>query len=122
MPTLRIEERNEAVVVYFTGDRIDSELGMGELSNELTVAAGRAAVSKRLVINFQGVAFIWTDVLGKLFVLNRKCMAEGIKLTLCNMSPIVADLFKITRMPKPLAIYEDEATAIAAFDKSGCFE
>src|SRR5947207_1038726 len=86
-----------------------------------TCIIGRLATNSKMVLNFQGVAFMSSAMIGKVILLNKKCKTDNVNLKLSNISPNVMEVFKIMRLNKVLSIYDDEAKAIAAFDKKGWF-
>ena len=53
--------------------------------------------------------------------LNKRCKQEQIDLKLCNISPDIMEVFKITRLNRVFDIYDDENSAITAFAKKGWF-
>lgn len=120
MSTLRSEEKGEVLVVYFTEAKILDEARITQIGKDLMEAVTRATNAK-MVLNFQGVAFMSSAMIGKVILLNKKCKTDNVNLKLCNISPNVMEVFKIMRLNKVLSIYDDEAKAIAAFDKKGWF-
>jgi anti-anti-sigma factor len=118
--TLRTEEKGEVLTVYFTEAKILDEARITQIGKDLMEAAAKATNSKML-LNFQGVAFMSSAMIGKVILLNKKCKTDNINLKLCNISPNVMEVFKIMRLNKVLSIYDDEAKALPAFDKKGWF-
>jgi hypothetical protein len=66
------------------------------------MAQAAEAPSKKLVLNFKGVQFMSSAMIGKLVLLNKKAKADEIHLKLCDISPNVLEVFKITRLNKVL--------------------
>ena len=64
--------------------------------------ADGASQSKKMVLNFQGVQFMSSAMIGKLVLLNKKCKASEVALKLCQISPNVLEVFKITRLNQQL--------------------
>ena len=81
---------------------------MGE---ELYAVADRPDCLK-LVLNFFDVAFLSSAMLGKLVTVNKKMAEKNGVLRLCEMSPNVRQVFKLTCLDQILDIRETEAGAI----------
>lgn len=121
MALLRTQETDEALVVSFTDSKILDEARIQSIGAELIDAAERAAANKRLVVNFDGVAFMSSAMIGKLVLLNKKCKTDGIALKLCEIAGNVQEVFKIMRLNKVFDIYKTEEKALKSFDKKGWF-
>ena len=120
MPSLRTKEVDDTLVVYFSDSKILDDARIQQIGEELVESTTRAA-NNRLVLNFQGVNFMSSAMIGKLVLLNKKCKKDGIALKLCNISPNVTEVFKIMRLTKVFDIQKDEEKAITSFDKKGWF-
>ena len=69
----------------------------------------------QLVIDFSGVQFLTSSVLGLLIRLSRRVyQAEG-RLRLCSIDPKILEIFKITRLDKVFEIYKDRQQALESF-------
>ncbi len=122
MGSLRSQETDGVLVVYFTEPKILTELEVQKVGSELIEAADAAAVQqKRLVLNFTGVSFMSSAMIGKLVLLNKKCKLDGIDLKLSDISGNVQEVFKIMKLHKVFDIYKTEEKALKSFDKKGWF-
>src|SRR5208283_4532970 len=72
-----------------------------------------------LLVHFGRVTFMSSAALGMLIRVNKKCKEYDVALKLCNISPDIRQVFKITSLDKILEIHDDAAGAIEAFRKSG---
>ena len=120
MSTLRTEEKGEVLVVYFTEAKILDEARITQIGKDLMEAVTRATNAK-MVLNFQGVAFMSSAMIGKLVLLNKKCKTDEVVLKMCAISPNVMEVFKITRLNKVFEILDDQDKAIKSFTKKGWF-
>ncbi len=77
--------------------------------------------SKKMLLNFQGVQFMSSAMIGKLVLLNKKSKASNLTLKFCAISPNVLEVFKITRLNKVFDIQADEDKALKAFGSKGWF-
>ncbi len=68
-----------------------------------------------LLLNFSGVGFLSSSVLGKLITLNKKMRGKGGQLKLCEMKPEIYELFTLTNLVKIFDIRKDETAGMMAF-------
>jgi anti-sigma B factor antagonist len=121
MSSLKSQEIEDVLVVYFTDAKILDEARIQQIGKELMEMAASASTSKKMVLNFQGVQFMSSAMIGKLVLLNKKCKSTEIDLKLCQISANVLEVFKITRLNKVFEIHPDEEKALKAFSKKGWF-
>jgi anti-sigma B factor antagonist len=121
MASLRTQETDGVLIVYFNDSKILDEAKIQAIGAELIEAANNATDEKRLLLNFNGVGFMSSAMIGKLVLLSKKCKKETVDLKLCNISPNVAEVFKIMKLNKVFEIYKTEEKAMKSFDKKGWF-
>ena len=121
MASLRTQETDGVLIVQFNDSKILDEAKIQQIGSELIEAAddATAATDKRLLLNFTGVGFMSSAMIGKLVLLSKKCKKDTVDLKLCNISPNVAEVFKIMKLNKVFEIYKTEEKAMKAFDKKG---
>jgi len=119
----KTEDDHDVLVVYFTDAKILDEARIQQIGTELMEKAKEAesTESKNMLINFQGVQFMSSAMIGKLVLLNKKAKVSGLNLKFCAISPNVLEVFKITRLNKVFDIKNDEDSGIKAFGKKGWF-
>ena len=120
MASLNSQELDDVLVVSFTDAKILDEARIQQIGKELMDLAATAA-NKKMVLDFQGVQFMSSAMIGKLVLLNKKSKADQIQLRLCQISPNVLEVFKITRLNKVFTIESDLQSAVKSFDKKGWF-
>lgn len=120
MSSLASREHEDILILAFRDAKILDDAKIQQIGKELIEKAG-ACLSKKVVLNFEGVAFMSSAMIGKLVLLSKKCKQDDIKLKLCNISPNVAEVFQIMRLNKVFDIQKDEEKAVASFDKKGWF-
>ncbi len=54
--------------------------------------------AKRLLVDFRGVQFMSSAMIGKLVLLNKAAKQQSLDLRFANISPNVLEVFKITRL------------------------
>ena len=92
--TFRYTETPDKIIVLL------AEVEIQEDWKEL-VDLGRLAVSsgkRRFVLDFRGVAYLSSAMIGKLVLFNKMAKHEQLDLRVANMGQDVCELFKITRL------------------------
>ncbi|MGD9647284.1 MAG: STAS domain-containing protein [Pirellulales bacterium] len=116
---LTIQDRGDVVMVSFTQARILDEGTIRTIGTEFQKLTTEAAADRKLLLNFRGVDYMSSAMLGKIMQLYKQCKADNIQLKVCSICPQVLEIFTITRLNKVLAIEGDEASALAAFSGDG---
>ena len=77
-----------------------------ELMNIFSQLANRvdAAESRSLRIDLGDVMFLSSATLGKLLMLVRRATAAGCRITLCNLNPVIAEVFQVTKLDQILNV------------------
>ncbi len=122
MGSLRTQENEGVLVVSFTDSKILDEAKIQKIGSELIAAADTAAAAeKKMVLNFTGVDFMSSAMIGKLVLLNKKCKMDSVDLKLSDICGNVQEVFKIMKLNKVFDIYKTEDKALKAFSKKGWF-
>ncbi|MCO6454146.1 MAG: STAS domain-containing protein [Pirellulaceae bacterium] len=123
MASLKSREEEGVLIVSFADAKILEDSRIQQIGQELLAAAEQAAKTEpgRLVLNFDGVTFMSSAMIGKLVLLNKQCAKQNVALKMCHISKNVAEVFKITRLNKVFDIQADEEKALKSFDKKGWF-
>lgn len=119
MSSLRTNENEDVLLVYFTDAKILDEARISQIGQELMAAATSAGQKKKMVLNFHGVQFMSSAMIGKLVLLNKKCKTDEVLLKMCTISPNVMEVFKITKLNKVFEIFDTEEKALKSFKKGG---
>lgn len=120
MSSLKSREEEGVLIVNFTDAKILDEAKIQQIGNELMEMAGNAAKStKKMLLNFQGVQFMSSAMIGKLVLLNKKAKTDQVDLVFCSISPNVLEVFKITRLNKVFKIFPDEEKGLKHFTGGG---
>ena len=101
-------------VANFRDQKILDDLIIQQVGEELYRLVD-AEQCENLLLNFSGVAFLSSSVLGKLISLNKRMKALGGKLKFCEMHPKVYELFTITGLHKLFDIKDDEVGGLQSF-------
>lgn len=82
------------------------------LGPELTTAA--EASGHKLVLDMEQVVFLASAGIGTLVSAHRDCKAAGGKMAVCNVSPDILEVLKLTRLHKLFTISKSKDAAIKA--------
>ncbi len=118
---LRLQDQGEVLIVYFQNGTLTDQTVIEQIGNELNDVALEASGNRKLIVNFQGVKFMSSAMLGKLLPLHKRCKNDKIRLKMCNISPNLMEVFKITNLTKLFDISNTESEAVASFEKRGFF-
>lgn len=113
-------EKADVLVVQFTSQKILSDVVIAQIGRELLELADQAGDGKML-LDFQGVTFMSSAMIGKIVLVNKKCKANKTTIKLCDISPSIMEVFEITRLNKVFSIYESKDEALKSFEKKGWF-
>jgi|TARA_B100000959_G_C14875259_1_gene580144 anti-anti-sigma factor len=114
-----VSQKNRGVVVVYINE---SKLLDERLINEVGVAliaALNTVENEMLLVNFQGVRFMSSSMIGRIVTLYKKCKADKINLKLSNISDEIMEVFTLMNLHKLLSICADESDAMVAFEKDG---
>lgn len=119
MAALKSEEIDGVVVVTFLDTKILEEQRITQIGKELLDYLARAAEEKKLLVNFAGVEFMSSAMIGQLVVLNRRAQAAKVDLKFCEIAPQLYEVFKLMRL-KNICV-STQAKALQGFEKKGWF-
>ncbi len=88
------------------------DISAEDIESLLQVDADRLSI--RLLLNFEGVAFMQSSMIAKLVRLNRAMKECGGRLVFCNVSVNLMEVFKITRVNRLFEIAGDEGQGLDA--------
>ena len=115
MAHLNIVEKLDVVVVSFNDARLLDEATISVIGQEFSKLTLEAAAERKLLLSFARVSFMSSAMLGQIMRLSKQAKADKIDLKLCDISPEIMEVFKITRLEKVLDIRKTEQAALEAF-------
>lgn len=114
MPAITSKFDGTLIVVKFTQSQLRDEEAYqigAELRALTTQAGGRC-----ILLNFEGVEYLSSTMIGQMFALRNSCKPKNIAVKLCGLAPAVRDVVEIVQLPRVLDVYEDEVAARVALD------
>jgi anti-sigma B factor antagonist len=109
-PKISVEYADNATIVTFVDEKILEEMDIQALQRSIMPVVEEAKRIK-LILDFCNVRFLSSTVLGLLLRISKKVYEQDGQLRLCNISPRIYEIFKITRLNKIFDIYEDVKSA-----------
>jgi anti-anti-sigma factor len=118
MASIKHEVRGDVRVIAIDAVRLVDEAAIEQCKREI-VEALDTTEEGNVLLHFGRLTFMSSAALGMLIRINKKCKEYNVSLKLCNISPDIRQVFKITSMDKIFDIHGDAAGAMESFKKSG---
>ena len=112
-PKVSVDYEENATVVTFNDEKILEERDIQELQESLSCIID-SAQGLSLILDFYNVQFLSSAVLGLLIRVSKKVYERDGQLRLCNISPRIYEVFKITRLTNIFEICSDRSDALAS--------
>jgi anti-sigma B factor antagonist len=109
-----LRERDGVKVVRFHDRHLFDERTVREVADQVGAALPDDGSPIRLVLDFSDVALISSSFLSKLILLQRRVDASRGKLRLCEMSPVVQQVFRTSNLDRLFHIDRDQTAALVA--------
>lgn len=109
--TIATQEAGAWVIQFIDTDILD-ELSIARLGEELNELIGRMQ-RPMLVLDFANVAHMSSSALGMLITLLKKVQAANGAMRLCNIRPVIREVFDITKLADLFDIHESRSAALA---------
>ena len=110
---IEIADEDGVKVVSFAAESISAALDVEQVAGELRefVLANKP---RRIVVDFAGVKFFSSQILGLLVDVWRKLQNYGGVFVISGINPQLNRVFKITNLDKIFEFYPDRAGAVSA--------
>lgn len=107
------KEVSHIAVVRLNTKRLSAQ-NHEQIAGELSALVDREG-HERIVLNLSDVEYIYSTALVKLTEFDSKVKAAGGELRLCNVHPVLREVFKATQLDNLFDIRTDEQSALHAF-------
>ena len=111
-PRISVEYAEKATIISFTDEKILEERDIKALQDSIMSVVESASGGIKLILDFGNVQFLSSAVLGLLIRLSKRIYEHDGQLKLCNITPKIFEIFKITRLTKTFDIYKDVESAV----------
>jgi len=114
MAATKSEIRDGVMVVRFVDPELSDEVRIREIGTELLELGSQPNV-KQLLLNFDGVSFMSSAMLGQLAILTKRCISHHVGLKMCSVDESMQEVLRIVRLDTLAEIVADEKEALKAF-------
>ena len=102
-------------VVRFNDHQLFDERTVREAAEQVAINLPNDGTPIYLVIDFSDVSLISSTLLSKLILIQRRVDATRGKLRLCELSPVLQQVFRTSNLDRLFTIDRDERTSLSAF-------
>ena len=111
---INLRQVGAVTVVGFRDDKLVEQGLVSDVREELSQLV-ETEKPKNLLLSFAGVRLMSSTALAAVLSLTRRMKAHDGKLKLCEMAPMVYEIFAITELNKLFDIRDDETAGLRAF-------
>jgi anti-sigma B factor antagonist len=112
---LDVREIDGVKVVRFHDRQLFDERTVRDVADQIASILPNDGNPIRLVLDFSDVTLISSSLLSKLILFQRRVDGSRGKLRLCEMSPVLQQVFRTSNLDRLFSIDRDQRTALAAF-------
>jgi anti-sigma B factor antagonist len=110
-----IREVDGVKVIRFHDRHLFDERTVRDVADQIAASLPNDGTPIRLVLDFTDVALISSSFLSKLILLQRRIDASRGRLRLCEMSPVLQQVFRTSNLDRLFNIDRDQRAALSAF-------
>jgi anti-sigma B factor antagonist len=114
-PRIDIREADGVKVIRFHDQHLFDERTIREVADQVSAALPNDGSPIKVVLDFSGVALISSSLLSKLILLQRRVDGTKGKLRLCEISPVLTQVFRTSNLDRLFTIDRDQRTSLSAF-------
>jgi anti-sigma B factor antagonist len=114
-PRIQVSEANGVLVIRFTDRQLFDERTVREVADQILAAVPNDGSPIRLVLDFTDINLVSSTLLSKLILLQRRVVASGGKLRLCELPPVIQQVFRTANLDRLFTIDRDQRTALDTF-------
>ena len=96
-PRLNVVVEGNATVVELADRKILDEVSISEIGDQLNALVAESD-NPKLVLDFSSVSHMSSSALGMLITLHKRIREKNGQLWLCNIQPVIYEVFVITRL------------------------
>jgi anti-sigma B factor antagonist len=121
MPTMsaptriQLNDSDGIKVVRFQDHQLFDERTVREIADQIAEALPNDGSPIRLVVDFSDVSLISSTFLSKLILLQRRVDGSRGKMRLCEMTPMIQQVFRTSNLDRLFKIDRDQRSAIDSF-------
>jgi anti-sigma B factor antagonist len=112
---IQVTDLDGIKVVRFQDHQLFDERTVREISDQIAQALPNDGSPIRLIVDFSDVSLISSTFLSKLILLQRRIDGTGGKMRLCEMTPMIQQVFRTSNLDRLFKIDRDQRTAVDSF-------
>jgi anti-sigma B factor antagonist len=112
---IQLRDVDGVKVVRFNDHQLFDERTVREAAEQVAINLPNDGTPIHLVIDFSDVSLISSTLLSKLILIQRRVDATRGKLRLCELSPVLQQVFRTSNLDRLFTIDRDERTSLSAF-------
>ena len=120
MQSLDMHNDDNLLVLSFVDRKITDQQRISQIDADLQYALGLAGKG-RLLVDFEGLSFMSSAMIGTLLRFQKKCDGESINVKFCNIGSDIEEVFKTMKLKKVFSIHKTKEAAIKSYTKKGWF-
>jgi anti-sigma B factor antagonist len=118
-PRLIVHEVEGVKVIRFQDRQLFDERTVREVSEQIMSIVPNDGTPIKLILDFMDVSLISSSMLSKLILLQRRVDGSRGRLRLCEMSPVIQQVFRTSNLDRLFHIDRDQRAALSAFEMPG---
>jgi anti-sigma B factor antagonist len=111
---IQVSEIDGIKVVRFNDAQLFDERTVREVAEQISVSLPNDGSAIRLILDFSEIGMISSSALSKLILIQRRVDGTKGKLRLCELSPILQQVFRTSNLDRLFAIDRDQKTSVEA--------
>ena len=111
---IQVADIDGVKVVRFNDHQLFDERTVREVAEQIAVSLPTDGSPIRLILDFSDVSLLSSSALSKLILIQRRVDASRGKLRLCELSPILQQVFRTSNLDRLFAIDRDRRTSLEA--------
>ena len=120
MQSIEMQEDDNLLVLSFVDRKITDQQRITQIDAALQYATGLAA-DGRVLVDFSGLSFMSSAMIGALLRFQKKCDGESINVKFCNIGNDIEEIFRTMKLKKIFSIHKTREQAVKAYEKKGWF-
>jgi anti-sigma B factor antagonist len=111
---IQVDDVDNVKVVRFNDHQLFDERTVREVAEQISIMLPTDATPIRLVLDFSDVSLISSTLLSKLILIQRRVDATRGKLRLCELSPVLSQVFRTSNLDRLFTIDRDLRSSLEA--------
>lgn len=111
---IQASEQDGVIVVRFNERQLFDERTVREAAEQISVSLPNDGSAIRIVLDFSEVGLISSTLLSKLILIQRRVDSTGGKVRLCELSPVLQQVFRTSNLDRLFTIDRDLRSSLEA--------